>query len=111
NDMSQTYPELKDALENTKYPNLILDGEIVAFEGKTTSFSKLQNRIQLKDEEKISGTSVKVYLYLFDILYCENFSLTDLLLKSRKKILKNTLEWHSPIRYSTHRNENGKNYL
>ncbi|WP_034258705.1 non-homologous end-joining DNA ligase [Aequorivita capsosiphonis] len=111
NDMSQTYPELKDALEETKYPNLILDGEIVAFDGNTTSFSKLQNRMQLKDEEKIHDTSVKVYLYLFDILYCENFSLTDLPLKNRKKILKNTLEWHSPIRYSTHRNENGKEYL
>ena len=111
NDISNTYPELLKALQQQEYPNLILDGEIVAFKGNHTSFSKLQNRMQLKHEKKVSKSKVKVYLYLFDILYLEKFDLSPLPLKIRKSILKKVIHWKSPIRYTQHRNENGKKYL
>ncbi|QAA80329.1 ATP-dependent DNA ligase [Aequorivita sp. H23M31] len=107
NIMNEAYPEIVAALESHHYPNVIVDGEIVAFEGKTTSFQKLQGRIQLKDKELIEKSKVKVFLYLFDILHLESYDLTHLQLKSRKKILKTALWWSSPIRYTTHRNKNG----
>lgn len=111
NDMSKTYPELKSALEKTSYPNLIMDGEIVAFDKKVTSFSKLQNRIHLEDSSKIKVHDVKVYLYLFDIMYYDTKNLTDLSLLSRKNILKQIMEWTSPICFVDHRKKNGTAYL
>lgn len=48
-DLNDTYPELVDALLNQTPQHFIADGEIVAFEGSTTSFSRLQNRIGIKD--------------------------------------------------------------
>ena len=109
--ISQTYPGLKKAIQKQKYPNLIADGEIVAFKGNSTSFSELQNRIQLKDSEKIKRSKVNVFLYLFDLLYYEDYNLEHLPLRSRKKILKKKINWESPIRYTQHRNEKGKEYF
>ena len=111
NDMSDSYYELPEILEKHKYADLIADGEIVAFEGKTTSFSKLQARIQLKDEKKLKNTKVKIYLYLFDILYYDGYSLEELPLKSRKKILKKVIYWDPTIRFTPHRNKTGKEFL
>lgn len=111
NTMSKTYPEIKRALDKHIYPDLILDGEIVAFDGKTTSFSKLQNRIQLKDNDKIAESNVKVYLYVFDILHYQGFDTTELPQKIRKNLLKKVLKWESPIRYTPHINKNGLDYL
>lgn len=109
--MNNTYPELIKALEEQKYPNLIADGEIVAFEGKTTSFQKLQGRIHLKNIDRIEESDGKVFLYVFDLIYFEDSDITQLPLKSRKKILKKVMDWSSPIRYTLHRNTNGKEFL
>lgn len=109
--MNASYPELVTALKSHKYSNLIADGEIVAFDGKTTSFQKLQGRIQLKNNEQIKESKVKVFLYLFDILYLEGFDLTQLPLTLRKKVLRKSITWSSPIRFTPHRNQNGKELL
>lgn len=111
NDISSTYPELKNALKESNYPNLIIDGEIVAFDGKVTSFSRLQSRMQLKDSAKIKATTTKVFLYVFDILYYQDSDLTQVPLRSRKKVLKKVLNWTTPIRYVVHKNEYGKTFL
>ncbi len=111
NNISNSFPEIQVALEKENYPNLILDGEIVAFDGRTTSFQKLQGRMHLKDKKRIAESNIDVYLYLFDILYFEQFDVTDLPLKSRKKVLKKAIKWKSPIRFTPHKNEKGKEFL
>lgn len=111
NEMSDSYFELPQELEKHSYPDLIADGEIVAFDGKTTSFSKLQGRIQLKDEKRLQNTEIKIYLYLFDIMFFDGFLLENLSLKTRKKILKKVIEWNDTIRFTPHRNKKGKEYL
>lgn len=111
NDISKTYYELVESLGKNNFPDLIADGEIVAFDGKTTSFSKLQGRIQLKNAEKLRNTKVKIYLYLFDILYYDGYLLEDISLRSRKKILKKAIEWNSTIHFTPHRNEKGMEYF
>lgn len=66
--ITQTYPEIAGAMENQDVESYISDGEIVAFEGKRTSFSKLQNRMNRKysfDDDPAGGISV--YYYLFDL--------------------------------------------
>ncbi len=110
-EISHSYYELPETLRKRNYPDLITDGEIVAFKGKTNSFSKLQGRIQLKDRDKLKNSKVKIYLYLFDICYYNGYRLEDLPLRSRKKILKSVIHWETNIRYTQHRNEKGKQFL
>ena len=111
NDISHTYPELVKVLQRQNLPDLIADGEIVAFKGKLTSFGKLQGRMQLQDAEKIANTRVKVYLYLFDLIYFKNYDLTELPLRQRKRVLKKAFQWQSPLRYTPHKNQAGTEYL
>ena len=110
-ELSNKYPEIIEACEKQKLPNLIADGEIVAFDGSISSFSKLQGRMQLEDPDEIKNTNVTIYYYLFDLVYLDNYSLEDLPLRERKNILKNVISYEDPLRYTTHRNEEGKSYL
>ena len=45
-DRTANYPDLSKAILREKTPPLIADGEIVAFDGDVTSFSRLQGRMQ-----------------------------------------------------------------
>lgn len=108
--LNNTYPEFEQAIKKKSYPDLIIDAEIVTFDGKVTSFSKLQDRMQIKDRQEALDSEVEVYLYMFDIMYYENYNLDQLSLKNRKKILKTVMRWEDPIRLVSHRNETGKSY-
>ena len=105
--LDSTYPELKTAAQEFKVDQIILDGEVVAFQGKQTSFEKLQARLGLKNSQKALQTGVKVYMYVFDILYLNGYDLTSLPLKIRKSILKNCITFKDPIRYTVHQNNFG----
>lgn len=111
NDLNATYPELAEALPAAAPAPLVADAEIVAFEGNVTSFSRLQQRINISDPDEARTTGVKVYLYLFDILYLAGYDLTGLALRTRKSILKKELSFQDPVRYVSHRNTRGKAYL
>ncbi|WP_205030454.1 non-homologous end-joining DNA ligase [Psychroflexus aestuariivivens] len=108
--LNNTYPELENALKDDSYSDMILDAEIVTFDGNVSSFSKLQNRLQIKNRDIALDSEVKVYLYIFDIIYYDSFELNQLSLKHRKKILKKVMNWEDPIRFVSHRNETGKSY-
>lgn len=88
-DLTRLFPELKD-ISTLVNKNVIFDGEIVAFEDGKYSFSKIQKRLHLKENDKIERASIEnpVTFVVFDILY-ENRDLTDLALIERKKILGN----------------------
>ena len=109
-ELNNTYPEVVEAFEDQKTKNFICDGEIVAFDGKITSFSKLQGRMQLTDPEDALKTGINVYCYTLDLMYLDQFDLTDLPLRARKSLLKNALDFKDPIRFTTHRNEQGEKY-
>jgi len=108
--LNDKYPEFIEALEKENYPDLALDGEIVAFDGDVTSFSKLQNRMKIEDPEEVKASDQKLYLYFFDIIYYDRYTLEKIPLKERKKILKKVINWDDPIRLVSHRNEEGKAY-
>lgn len=109
--LSESYPEIYDAAKKFKADQIILDGEVVAFAGNNTSFSKLQSRLGLSSREKALATGVAVYIYLFDILYFDGFDLTHLPLITRKTILKHALSFKDPIRFTIHKNEKGEEYF
>lgn len=86
-DLTNLFPEL-GSLTKLVNKNVIFDGEIVAFDKNKDSFSKIQERLHLKDKNKIKKASSEnpVTFVAFDILY-ENKNLINKTLVERKKIL------------------------
>ena len=109
-EISKTYPEVVKAINKQKTKNFIIDGEMVAFDGNVTIFSKLQNRMHLKDKKEIKENSTKVYYYLFDIIFYDKYDLTNMQLIDRKKVLKNLFDYRDPLRLTPYKKENGKKY-
>lgn len=105
------YPELVEALARMAEEPFIVDGEIVAFEDGTTSFQRLQGRINLSSEEEARQSDVDVYLYLFDILYWRRYDLTQVPLRQRKQLLKHAFAFSDPIRFMTHRTGEGEKFF
>ncbi|MBD3233605.1 MAG: ATP-dependent DNA ligase [candidate division Zixibacteria bacterium] len=107
--INETYPELVDEFRQQKN-SFMADGEIVAFDGNVTSFSRLQERMKLKDPEEAKKSNVAVYFYLFDILHLMGYDVTNVDLRSRKILLRNALEFSNKIRFTAHRNTEGEKY-
>lgn len=85
--LNDTYPELLELKKITK-SKCILDGEITLFDNGKPSFSKLQERVRLKNRKTIKNYQVNnpVTFVCFDILYKDE-NLTNKTLLERKKIL------------------------
>jgi DNA ligase D-like protein (predicted ligase) len=96
------YPELVDALSFAVRGDAVLDGEVVAVDPATgqSSFSRLQRRMQLRDEARARASDVPVELYLFDCLFYEGIDLTGLPLVDRKSVLRDVVWYDDPIRFT-----------
>jgi bifunctional non-homologous end joining protein LigD len=108
--MNASYPEVVTALEKAADHDMVVDGEIVAFDGKLTSFSALQPRIHLRDEQRARETGIKVYFYAFDLLWLAGHNLTESPLLTRKKLLRRALHFGDRVRFSTHRKAGGRRF-
>jgi len=109
--LGNSYPELIKAMQKIDVEQLIFDGEIVTFKGDITSFSKLQPRIGVKNPSESLIKKIKVYVYLFDILYLDGFDITQLPLTKRKSILKQVIDFNDPFRYMIHRKKEGLTFF
>lgn len=108
--LNATYPELVEALEG-RGPDIVVDGEVVAFKDGVSSFRRLQKRMQKRTAEEARQSGVAIYCYLFDILYCDGYSVEKLPLIRRKAILKRALDFGSTrVRYTPHRTKDGVAY-
>jgi bifunctional non-homologous end joining protein LigD len=96
---NESYPELAEAIGSDPADDFLVDGEIVAFEGGITSFSRLQRR----HHERVA-----VYLYVFDVLHLAGHDTTALPARSRKALLRRALAFPGNVRYLPHRNCNGE---
>lgn len=108
--LNDTYPEVRDALVKQAPDAFIVDGEIVAFSGGRTSFSRLQGRMQIDDPKKSRRCNIAVYYYVFDLLHFDGYDCRGLPLRARKGVLKRALSFDDPIRYTAHRNRDGEAY-
>lgn len=109
--MDGTYPELVEALDRCGPARFVADGEIVAFDGRQTSFARLQQRFGISDPARARHSGVAVYLYLFDLLVLDDVDVTRLPLRTRKRLLRDAVQFTDPLRFSTHRNTDGVAYL
>lgn len=107
-DAGVAYPELLDALEKQKTARFAVDGEVVAFEGSLTSFSRLQQRMQVKDSEQARGSGIAIFVYFFDILNLDGYAVTGIPLRQRKQLLHTALQFEDPLRFLPHRNRDGE---
>jgi bifunctional non-homologous end joining protein LigD len=105
--LNETYPELVDALE-TGGPDLLVDGEVVAFNGRQTSFELLQRRMQIHDSQRARKSGVSVRYYLFDLLELDGEDLRALPLRERKAKLRRAVGFEGPLRFTTHRSGDGE---
>ncbi|MGZ4338401.1 MAG: non-homologous end-joining DNA ligase [Gaiellaceae bacterium] len=108
--LNDTYPELVEALKAQVCDEFVVDGEVVAFEGRRTSFARLQQRMQLRAPEQARVTPVRVFYYLFDLLFLDGWDTTELELRHRKSLLRRALTSRDPLRYLPHRNAAGEAY-
>lgn len=108
---NSAYPEIAEALEDSEPGDFVLDGEVVTFDGDVTSFSRLQPRMNLQDPGDARRTGIEVFLYLFDVLHLEGYDVTRVELRQRKALLESAIRYHDPIRFTSHRNEDGEAFL
>jgi bifunctional non-homologous end joining protein LigD len=107
-DMSRTYPEIAVALQDQAGAELVVDGEVVAFDGRRTSFERLQGRLGLTDPDEALATGIPVYFYVFDLLHLDGCDIRRLPLLVRKKLLRRALDFADPLRFTTHRRGAGE---
>lgn len=107
-DIVGTYPEVAEAVGELEVPDIVLDGEIVAFDGPATSFALLQRRMGLRDPIRARRTGVAVYYYVFDLLHLDGFSTRALPLRERKRVLAATVDLDDPLRLAPHVEEAGE---
>jgi DNA ligase D-like protein (predicted ligase) len=103
-DLAGSFPEVAEALAEQPGRDFVVDGEVVAFEGSTTSFSRLQRRG--------IGSRVHVFYYLFDIMHLDGKNTRGLPVIQRKAFLRDAIDFSPPaLRFTTHRATHGERYL
>jgi len=108
--VNSTYPELTAALTGQQAADFVIDGEVVAFEGRTTSFSRLQQRLGVRNPPVQLIASVPVVYYLFDVLRADGQDTRGLSLRERKQVLRALLSFGGPLRFTVHRSAGARAY-
>jgi bifunctional non-homologous end joining protein LigD len=106
-DRTSHYPDLEAALADGG-PDLIADGEVVAFDGERTSFSRLQDRMQNARPTAQQVSAVPVHFYLFDLLWFDGYDLTALPVVTRKELLRSAVRFGDSVRLSDHLEADGE---
>src|SRR5689334_14047175 len=99
-DLTGTYPEIVDAIAAQRAAELVLDGEVVAFDGDQTSFSRLQQRLGVRRPSKELVKSFPVVFCVFDLLEIEGEDLTDHPLAERRTLLEKALRQRAALQLS-----------
>ena len=107
-DLSRTYPEIAEAVAAQAGDELIVDGEVVAFDGPRTSFERLQGRLGLTNPDAARATGIAVCYYVFDVLHLAGHDVRRLPLLTRKRLLRGAINFADPLRFTTHRREAGE---
>jgi DNA ligase D-like protein (predicted ligase) len=90
-DLTGTYPEVRDAIAAQAQRQMLLDGELVAFDGEQTSFSRLQQRLGVARPSAQLVAAYPVVYCVFDLLELDGEELTGLSLLERRARLERAL--------------------
>jgi bifunctional non-homologous end joining protein LigD len=99
-DLTGTYPEIRAAIASVRDRKLLLDGEVVAFDGDQTSFSRLQQRLGVTNPASERVTAYPVVFCVFDLLEHEGDDLTDRPLLERRARLTEAIRPSATLQVS-----------
>jgi DNA ligase D-like protein (predicted ligase) len=86
-DLTGTYPEVRAAVAALRVRELVLDGEVVAFDGEQTSFGRLQRRLGVSRPTSHLLEAYPVVYCVFDLLEIDGASMTGAPLVERRSRL------------------------
>jgi DNA ligase D-like protein (predicted ligase) len=88
-DLTGTYPEVRVAVAAQRDRELVLDGEVVAFDGEQTSFGRLQRRLGVTNPSAELVAAYPVVFCAFDLLELDGDDLRGRsLLERRARLTK-----------------------
>lgn len=98
--LESAYPEIAEAVLAAVRVPAVLDGEVVAIDPASgiSSFSLLQQRMQLRDATRARRSGVPVEYWVFDCLLLDGRDLRRLPLSARRRELEAALRPKGPIR-------------
>ena len=113
--IGRRFPTLVRALAALPVDQAVIDGEIVVFdEAGRSRFNLIQPRINLTGESDIekADTAIPAYLYAFDLLNINGYSLVACPLLDRKAILRKLIpDDRGWIRYTDHVEGRGREFF
>jgi bifunctional non-homologous end joining protein LigD len=107
-EITTTFPEIAEAIAEQRHGDLVVDGEIVAFEGEQTRFGRLQQRLGVARPSSQLLAEYPVYYYVFDVLYADGRDTRPLPQRERKRVLAGLLPFRDPLRFTEHRERDGE---
>ena len=90
-DLTPTYPEVRAALAAQHPRDLLIDGEVVAYDGDQTSFTRLQQRLGARRPSPEQVAKYPVVYCVFDLLELDGEDLTERPLVERRDRLTRTI--------------------
>src|SRR4051794_37175451 len=90
-DLTGTYPEVRAAVGAQRSEGLLVDGEVVAFDGERTSFSRLQQRLGTSNPSRALVGEFPVVYCVFDLLEADGEDLTARPLVERRARLERAI--------------------
>ena len=99
-DLSGTYPEVRGALAGQSDRDFVVDGEVVAFDGEQTSFSRLQQRLGVTNPSAELVAAYPVVFCAFDLLELDGDDLRGRPLLERRARLEEAVRPSAALRLS-----------
>jgi bifunctional non-homologous end joining protein LigD len=90
-DLTGTYPEVRAAMATQRHDELLVDGEVVAFDGEQTSFNRLQKRLGISNPSRALVGAFPVVYCVFDLLEAGGEDLTARPLVERRARLESAI--------------------
>lgn len=99
-DLTSIYPEVRAAVAAQPWRDLLLDGEVVAYDGDQTSFTRLQQRLGVTRPSPEQVATYPVVYCVFDLLEVEGEDLTDRPLVERRARLTGEIQLSSALQHT-----------
>ena len=96
-DLTATYPEVSGAVAAQRSQGLLLDGEVVAYDGDQTSFTRLQQRLGVARPTAEQVAMYPVVFCVFDLLEVDGEDLAGRPFVERRARLATTIEPSSSL--------------
>ena len=99
-DLTGTYPEVQAAVAAQRARDVLLDGEVVAYDGDQTSFSRLQQRLGVTNPSPDHVAAYPVVFCVFDLLEIDGENLIERPLIERRARLAKSIRPSAALQLS-----------